>query len=105
MKQQIMQQFIYILRLQPHYRKAEHWTEATNEIIGKHFNYLKGLHDKGVAILVGKSDYDIDNTDNFGMCIFQSENLEAANALMNNDPCILNGVMYAELHPFRISLH
>jgi uncharacterized protein YciI len=63
------------------------------------------LHEKGVAVLVGKSDYEIDNAENFGMCIFQAENTDAAKTLMNNDPCILNEVMNAELHPFRISLH
>jgi len=100
-----MQQFIYILHLQPQFRKAENWNDNTNRIVGEHFNYLKSLNEKGIAILVGKSDYDIDNPDNFGMCIFQAENMDAAKELMNNDPCILNGVMYAELHPFRIVLH
>jgi uncharacterized protein YciI len=100
-----MQHFIYILHLQPHYRKPENWNDNINRIVNEHFNYLKEIHEKGIAVLVGKSDYDIDSTDNFGMCIFQSENLEAAKELMNNDPCILNGVMYAELHPFRIVLH
>jgi len=100
-----MQQYIYILHLHPQFRKAENWTDATNRIVGEHFNYLKNLNEKGIAVLVGKSDYDIDSTNNFGMCIFQAENLDAAKELMNNDPCIDNGVMYAELHPFRIVLH
>lgn len=100
-----MQQFIYILHLQPCYRKPENWTENTNEIIGRHFNYLKVLNEKGIAVLVGKSDYEIDNPENFGMCIFNAENHEAAKNLMNNDPCIVNEVMYAKLHPFRVVLH
>jgi len=100
-----MQQFIYILHLQPQFRKTENWNDNINRIVGEHFNYLKGLNEKGIAILVGKSDYDIDSTDNFGMCIFQAENMDGAKALMNNDPCIVNEVMYAELHPFRIVLH
>jgi uncharacterized protein len=100
-----MQPFIYILRLQPQYRKAENWTDETNRIVGEHFNYLKNLNENGIALLVGKSDYDNDHPDNFGICIFYAENMDDARALMNNDPCIVNGVMYAELHPFRVVLH
>jgi uncharacterized protein len=101
----MMKQFIYILHLLPDYRKAENWTDNTHEIIGRHFSYLKELHEKGVVIFVGKSDYENDHPDNFGMCVFQAENIDAAKDIMNNDPSVLNGVMYAELHPFRIALH
>ncbi len=99
-----MQQFIYILKLNAPYRKTENWDESTRQIIAAHFEYLKEKATKGIAQLVGKSDYDIDNDDNFGMVIFSAENENAAKTIMNNDPAVKEGIMYAVVHPFKIVL-
>ena len=95
-------QFIYILQLKPKYTEHKNWTEDTNRIVGEHFNYLKSLHEEGVVKFVGKTDYDIDHTDNRGISIFEATDLDAANKIMLNDPCIKNGVMTAVIHPFKI---
>ena len=94
-------QWIYILQLQPQYTKLENWTDDTNRIVGEHFNYLKNLFETGVVKFVGKTEYDIDHTDNRGISIFEAENEEQANRIMQNDPCVINGVMLATVHPFR----
>lgn len=95
-------QFIYILQLTETYTKQENWTDDTNRIVGEHFNYLKGLFEKGIVKFVGKTEYDIDHPENRGISIFEAESLEQAQEIMNNDPCVINGVMKAVVHPFRI---
>ncbi len=96
-----MQQWIYILQLQAQYTKHENWTDDTNRIVGEHLNYLKNLFEQGVVKFVGKTEYDIDHVDNRGISIFEAENEEQANRIMQNDPCVTNGVMTAKVHPFR----
>lgn len=97
-----MVQFIYILQLEPKFTKQENWTDDTNRIVGEHFNYLKNLFEKGVVKFVGKTEYDMDHPDNRGISIFEAENEAEANKIMQNDPCVINGVMTAVVHPFKI---
>ncbi len=94
--------FIYILQLQPQYRIASNWTDETRATVGQHWNYLVDLHSKGIVKVVGRTDYDIDHTHNRGYCIFEAESVEKANEIMVNDPCVIKGVMTAELHPLKL---
>ncbi len=98
-------QFMYVLQLNDYYRNESNWTEEVNKTVSEHFNYLKRLHEKGVMKLVGKTDYNIDHDDNRGYAIFETENESKAIEIMDNDPCIIRGVMRAKLHPFRIALY
>jgi uncharacterized protein YciI len=95
-------QFIYILQLTPTYTDEANWTDETSNIVGQHFNYLKGLYEKGVVKFVGKTEYGVEHPDNRGIAVFEAENAEEANRLMQNDPCVINGVMTAAVHPFRV---
>ncbi|MBL6449801.1 hypothetical protein JMN32_26050 [Fulvivirga sp. 29W222] len=97
-----MKDYIYILRLLPEYQDESSWTEEVTLIADSHFSYLKELHDKGLAFFVGRTDYNVDNTDNFGIVIFKAKNKEEAEALMNNDPAVKNGLMRADVHPFKV---
>ncbi|MES2619354.1 MAG: YciI family protein [Bacteroidota bacterium] len=98
-------QFMYVLRLTEQYRNEANWTEETKETVSQHFNYLKGLYENGVMKLVGKTDYDVAHDENRGFAIFEADSMEKANYIMNNDPCIVKGVMTAKLHPFNIALY
>jgi uncharacterized protein YciI len=40
----------------------------------------------------------------FGLVVFQAESQAAAEQLMNDDPAVRDGVMSAELFPFRVAL-
>jgi uncharacterized protein YciI len=77
-------------------------THSEEKIVSDHFGYLKDLNDRGVVILAGRTL----NTDesSFGIVVFQAESTEAAQALMRSDPAVKNGVMRAELFPYRIAL-
>ncbi len=98
-------QFIYVLRLAEYYRNESNWSDETRKTVSEHFNYLKGLHEKGVMKFVGKTDYNVEHENNRGIAVFEAESEEKANEIMNNDPCVVKGVMSASLHPFSIALY
>lgn len=77
-------------------------TEHEAALVGQHFNYLKQLMEQGVVILAGRTQ----NTDpsSFGIIIFNASSQTAAEAVVANDPAVRNGVMRAELFPYRIAL-
>jgi hypothetical protein len=60
---------------------------------------LCGFVEAGRAILAGPC---LDQT--FGIVIVRAHSLEEARSLMQADPAVRNGIMSAELHPFRVSL-
>ncbi|MDB5281331.1 MAG: hypothetical protein JWO06_406 [Bacteroidota bacterium] len=97
--------FIYVLQLLPHYKVAANWTDETNKILGEHWNYLVGLNEKGIIKLVARTDYNIDNDDNRGIAVFEAADTESAETIMNNDPCIVKGVMTGALHPLRVVIY
>jgi uncharacterized protein YciI len=74
--------------------------EAT--LVAQHFAYLQGLAAQGVVVLAGRTL----NADEqaFGIVIFRASSEEAARIIMNNDPAVKNGVMRAELYPYRIAV-
>ena len=94
----------YLYKIQP--TRPEMLTDGPTPeeeaIVSDHFAYLKGLTEQGIVILAGRTL----NTDesSFGIVIFEAESEEAARKVMNNDPAIQQGVMRAELFPYRIAL-
>ena len=77
-------------------------TPREAEIVSAHFEYLKGLTAAGVMILVGRTQNTDEST--FGIAIFKAETEDEARAIMQGDPAVANGVMRAELFPYRIAL-
>jgi len=96
------QQFIY--RIQPTRPEmlSENSTPEEDRIVGEHFAYLKDLAQQGVVILAGRTL----NTDpsSFGIIIFLADSEAIAQAIMQNDPAVQQGVMHAELFPYRIAI-
>jgi uncharacterized protein YciI len=77
-------------------------TPQERETVSRHFAYLKDLTEKGVTILMGRTQNNDDNT--FGIAIFEAEDEEAARLIMANDPAVLGGVMRATLYPYKVAL-
>ncbi len=71
-------------------------------IVVQHFAYLQGLAQQGVVILAGRTQNANEST--FGIVIFRANSEESARDVMNNDPAVKNGVMRAELYPYRIAV-
>lgn len=93
-----MEQFIYKIKpTRPNFNES--MTKEESEIMGNHFNYLKGLQNEGTLILAGPC---LDAA--FGIVVFQSDSIETAQMIMENDPAVKQGIMSAEIHPFKVSL-
>ena len=77
-------------------------TEREEEIIAEHFAYLQRLTDEGVVLMAGRTL----NADEraFGIVVFATESESAAREIMNSDPAVKQGVMKAELFPYRVAL-
>ena len=74
--------------------------EAT--LVAQHFAYLQGLAAQRVVVLAGRTLNPDERA--FGVVIFRAASAEAAREVMNNDPAVKNGVMRAELYPYRIAV-
>ena len=87
-------EYIYLIKL---VRKPP--TEEDEKIMEQHFMYLKENLDKGVLLLAGPC---LDLA--FGVAIYYASSDEEAEEFMKNDPAVINNVVTAEYHPFKISL-
>ena len=94
----------YLYKIQPTRPEmlSQGSTPQEDAIVSEHFAYLQDLTRRGVVILAGRTL----NTDatSFGIVIFQAESQAAAQAVVDNDPAVRQGVMRAELYPYRIAL-
>ena len=68
--------------------------QATME---KHWDYVKDLIAQGKIIMSGAA---IDGT--IGVIIFRVDSAEEARRYFYNDPAVIAGIGYPELHPFQI---
>lgn len=96
--------FTYILKLTDHYQDPAHWDDDTNKKLDMHWNYLVGLHARGVMQFVGRTSYMPGHKDLFGIAVFSAADEAEATGIMQDDPAVVNGIMTATLHPFNLSL-
>lgn len=97
-----MPQFLYRLQLVRTAVLVEGPTESEAAIIGAHFEYLAKGVEEGTVQLAGRTLTRDERT--FGITLFVAPSESAARDFMNNDPVVKNGVMKAELFPFRVAL-
>jgi uncharacterized protein YciI len=97
-----MQQWLYFLKPARLGMVTEGPTPEEAEIVSRHFAYLEGLTEKGVMLLVGRTQNADENT--FGIAIFEAEDESAARAIMEADPAVVGGVMRATLYPYKVAL-
>jgi uncharacterized protein YciI len=72
------------------------------DTVSRHFAYFKDLTEKGVMILMGRTQNNDEST--FGIAVFEAEHEAAARRIMENDPAVVGGVMTATLYPYKIAL-
>ena len=94
----------YLYRLRPVRAGmlAEGPTEAEERTLAAHFAYLQELTDRGVVLLAGRTLATGPET--FGLVVFRAADEAGARSLMAGDPAVRDGVMTAELFPFRVAL-
>ena len=97
-----MEQFLYKLMPTRADMLVDGLTDGENEVIESHLAYLSDLKDKGVVKLAGRTTNT--DTSGFGVVILETKDEEAAREIMANDPAVSEGVLAAQLFPFRIAL-
>ncbi|UCC47584.1 MAG: hypothetical protein JSV41_08790 [Gemmatimonadota bacterium] len=70
-------------------------------VIEQHSAYLKALAEKGVVTFGGRT-LNSDETA-FGIVVLSGDSEDAARHIMENDPAVRDGVLRADLYPFRIA--
>ena len=99
---EVIPQYLYKIQPARPAMLAEGPTPEEQEIVSQHFSYLQDLVTQGVVILAGRT-LNTDST-SFGIIIFRAQSEEEARAVVGNDPAVRQGVMRAELFPYRIAL-
>jgi len=97
-----MNQYLYFLKPARLGMVTEGPTPEEAEVVSRHFAHLEALTEKGVMILVGRTQNKDEST--FGIAIFEAEDDSAARAIMESDPAVRAGVMRAELYPYQVAL-
>ena len=77
-------------------------TPDEGALIERHFSYLKGLTDKGIVLLAGRTLNSDDSS--FGIVIYVAEDEKSARAIFQEDPAVKAGVFRGEFFPFSIAL-
>lgn len=95
-------QFIYVLKPTRLEMLSDGPTPQEIETVSRHFAYFKDLTEKGVMILMGRTQNNDEST--FGIAVFEAEDESAARTIMEDDPAVKGGVMRATLYPYKIAL-
>jgi len=90
--------FIYVLKPQ-RLSLVDDASAEEEERLGEHFEYLQRALEEGMLILAGPC---LDGE--FGVVVFRAPTEQAAVEFMEGDPAVKQGLMTAELFPFRVSL-
>jgi uncharacterized protein len=101
-KKRAEMEYIYVLKLIPRLHKEENWTTEDEKVVSDHFERLKDYRDRGVVILAGRTLNEEENA--FGIVVFEAETDSEAEGFMRKDPAVKDGIMTAELFPYRVAL-
>jgi uncharacterized protein YciI len=77
-------------------------TERESAIAEQHFDYLQRLTEAGTVLMAGRTLNADERT--FGIVVFAAASPEQAAEVVENDPAMRQGIMRAELFPYRIAL-
>lgn len=94
--------FIYTLRLVERLHDDSGWTKADENVIARHFRYLKAATEEGRVVMAGRTLEANDHT--FELVIFDADNAAAAQAFAERDPAVVAGIMTVEVRPFALVL-
>ena len=97
-----MKEYLYTLVLIDRLFIEDNWTTKDEAIVSRHFRHLVDLEKEGVLIMAGKTA-DLDpNTK--GFVFFQAESTQKAQAIMDRDPAIMEGIMTGTLQEYNVAL-
>jgi len=78
-------------------------TPEEEAVLEKHFQYMKEMTAAGVVHLAGRTLNK--EVKAFGLVVLHADSEEEARKVMENDPGIKLGVMWAELLPFKQNVY
>ena len=74
-------------------------TPEESDAVGRHFLYLKDLHEKKTVLMAGRVE-----DARFGIALLAVDSEKQAKEIMENDPAVKARVFKAELLPFMVAL-
>ena len=77
-------------------------TEEEQVTLTEHLSYLEGLARRGTVELAGRTQTSDPST--FGIVVFRAADEGEADSIMRGDPAVRDGVMRAELFPYRVAV-
>ncbi len=96
------QHHLYVLRPARPGMLTDGMTEAEQDTVAAHFEYLRGLADRGVVRIAGRT---LDTgTQMFGFVVFRAASGTEAQRVVDENPAVCERVMTADLFPFRIAI-
>ena len=96
-----MADYLYVLRAERAEMLKEGPTLDEAGVLEAHAAYLRDLVDAGTVILFGRTQEA--SASAFGLVVFEAESDDVAREVMEADPAVLEGIMRAELFPYRIA--
>lgn len=93
--------FLYTLRATRLSMLTDGPTPAEEQVLAAHSRYLSALVEQGQALMFGRTANRDERT--FGIVVFRAATAQAAEEVMAADPAVRNGIMDAELFPFRLA--
>jgi uncharacterized protein YciI len=94
-------EFMYFLTLIDRLKTGP-WAEEDEAVIGRHFNHLVSLQEKGKLAFAGRTQVEDDKT--VGLVLLFADSLEEAIEMMNQDPAIKENIMTGEIAPFATAI-
>lgn len=95
------QQWLYLVRPTRPEMLVSGLTAEEQATIGRHAAYCDDLGKAGVMLMVGRTQTTTPDT--LGISVFVAADEAEARRIMENDPAVKEGVMKAELYPYRIA--
>lgn len=95
-------QYLYMLRPTRLGMLVEGPTDPEAFVLARHFAYLERLVGEGVVLMAGRTLHTDERT--FGIVVLEADSEPQARERMRADPAVAEGVMTAELYPYRVSL-
>ena len=91
-----------ILRLTDTYKSANAWTEESYGIRSEHSGYWDEQFAAGILLHGGRILLDLDDPRMHAVMLLNVESIEQADRLLQNDPCIVNGIMRGEVLQYKV---
>ena len=93
-------QYFYVRLIPPRPTFASDMSADERALMQQHVGYFRGLFDQGKVLIFGPV---LDPTDNFGMAVFEVDDLAEAERCMAQDPTVVAGLNRFRISPMVVS--